>query len=291
MPHQPIRALTLLSALTKGGATIHDLDAELRRLGLNFSYSELLEKTRTKINPRIVQRVPQVPFSLNGTMYDPKDIIRFNGQELHFVLAPSGDHMLVVDNIELLKIWEILADHEISEYRTMRQSSGVTPTHTLPHLPHFVPPPPGGSTGGGVHPLGAEFPDLGAGLSPELPSPGLSLPPYNPPTWHLTNLFSNANYTGYNFVLRGAVSDLRLILLGYDWTMRNTHGATYAGVQHYAGYNTWNRRVTSLKNLGIYPCRLYEDKNFRGESLTTYEWISDLAPLGWDYRVQSVRND
>ncbi|CAM3890545.1 hypothetical protein GCM10009865_11760 [Aeromicrobium ponti] len=64
MHHQPIRAWALLSDITKGKATIYDLAAELRRLGLNFSYSELLEKTRPKINSRIVQRGGYYPTPL-----------------------------------------------------------------------------------------------------------------------------------------------------------------------------------------------------------------------------------
>ncbi|MEH7223833.1 hypothetical protein V7112_08425 [Bacillus sp. JJ1566] len=123
---QPIKSFDLLSAISMGNATIHDLATELRRLGLYFPYSKLFKEKQTKINSHTVQRVPQVPFSLNGTMYDPTDIKRFNGQELHFVPVLSEDHMLVVDNIELLNAWKFLANHELLEYQKMRQSKPPT---------------------------------------------------------------------------------------------------------------------------------------------------------------------
>lgn len=60
-------------------------------------------------------------------MHDPKDIIRFNGQELHFVLAPAGDHLLVVDNRTLLKSWLELAYHEQYGYRSYTHFDTGTP--------------------------------------------------------------------------------------------------------------------------------------------------------------------
>ena len=121
---QPIRALSLLSAITMGNATIEDLATELRKKGLDLPYSEILKKTPQ--DSRIEQRVPQIPFILNGIMYDPKDITRFNGQELHFVPAPSGDHLLVVDNRALINSWLHFAYLEQNEYRSF-QRVRVTP--------------------------------------------------------------------------------------------------------------------------------------------------------------------
>ncbi|MGG1574508.1 hypothetical protein [Fictibacillus sp. NRS-1165] len=140
----PIKSLALLSAITIGTATVHDLAEELRRQGLPFFYPTLRTQSPPEIVSRIVQRVPRIPFILNGTMYDPKDITRFNGQELHFVLAPSDDHMLVVDNQGLLRNWLILADIEI--YRSIRfiqpQQGGIQMPGILQHLPQGTPAPP-----------------------------------------------------------------------------------------------------------------------------------------------------
>lgn len=101
----PIRALTLLSAITSGHATIEDIAIELRKQSFDYSPFILRQKTPPEFVSRIVQRVPEVPFIFNGTIYDPKDITRFNGQELNFIPAPAGNHMLVVDNQALFENW------------------------------------------------------------------------------------------------------------------------------------------------------------------------------------------
>ena len=46
-----------------------------------------------------------MPFVLNGTLYDPKDINRFDGQELHFAVAVSRDHMLAIDDLDVIGRW------------------------------------------------------------------------------------------------------------------------------------------------------------------------------------------
>lgn len=125
-------AFALLAAIVAGEATIEDgvaklkgegiesVEAMLSTLRLGFQERERQKadairpvdlgrrrKARTppEIVARIVQRVPEVPFTLNGVMYDPKDITRFNGQELHYVAVPGGSHMLAVDSRELMENW------------------------------------------------------------------------------------------------------------------------------------------------------------------------------------------
>lgn len=123
---QPTRALSLLSAIIMGNATIEDLAMELRKHGLDLSSLKLWKKTVQ--DSSIVQRVPKIPFILNGIMYDPKDITRFNGHELHFVPALAGDHLLVVDNRALIKSWLRLAYHEQNEYRSYQRFGPGGPT-------------------------------------------------------------------------------------------------------------------------------------------------------------------
>ncbi|WP_394141139.1 hypothetical protein [Cytobacillus oceanisediminis] len=249
MHHQPIRAWALLSDITKGKATIYDLAAELRRLGLNFSYSELLEKTRPKINSRIVQRVPQVPFILNGTMYDPKDIIRFNGQELHFVIPPSGDHMLVVDNIELLNAWKILENHELLGYQKMRR----------------VPPIP---QPGDVGDPGGE----GEGDLAPMPGFGQSLPPHQPPTFR-TYFYSEKRYKGFPLMVKGKVRDLRRLQMGvtglYNWDKK------ISSVSNIGSY----RDCVLFEGYNFYGPSLMVRFGYQ---------IEDLARFGWDNRASSV---
>jgi hypothetical protein len=63
------------------------------------------QKTPQDVVARIVQRVPRIPVVLNGVTYDPEDITRFNGRELHFIAAPAGDHVLAVDDRDLMQNW------------------------------------------------------------------------------------------------------------------------------------------------------------------------------------------
>jgi hypothetical protein len=123
--------LELLSALSLGDADIGDMASEFRSEGIESLEDVLavireaarqrkadeaqaivpidLQALRTKASPEdvasIVQRAPEVPFILNGVEYDPEDIQRFNGKELHFIPAKSGDHLLVVDDRELMGRW------------------------------------------------------------------------------------------------------------------------------------------------------------------------------------------
>ncbi|MCJ0868944.1 hypothetical protein [Streptomyces sp. AP-93] len=144
------KALTLLTAIVAGDADIQDGVAELKNEGIvstgdllsalseglrlletdeeNVGQPLSLELTRRE-TPRelvsaIVQRIPEVPFVLNGTVYDPEDITRFNGKELHFVASPEGDHMLVLDDRELFASWRQLTFLE--QYRHGRCLPPIT---------------------------------------------------------------------------------------------------------------------------------------------------------------------
>jgi hypothetical protein len=107
----------LLAAILVGDAAVDDLAAELRRQGID-SVSAVLDILRKTANDRLAaqaaavrpinlpsmrkktpperfatieQRVPKVAFLLNGTLYDAKDIVRYNGHELHFIPATDGE--------------------------------------------------------------------------------------------------------------------------------------------------------------------------------------------------------
>jgi hypothetical protein len=121
------KALTLLSAIVEGDASIQDSVAELRKYGVEsagdllstlsegfrvaqdagqaLDFDHIPDETSQDLIKGIVQKIPEVPFILKGTMYDPKDIVRFNGQELHFVASLTGDHMLAIDDRQLYAHW------------------------------------------------------------------------------------------------------------------------------------------------------------------------------------------
>jgi hypothetical protein len=130
-PPEPNSAFSLLSAMIAGDARIEDGVRELRKEGIEsledalstlanglkdreerrkgalqpVDFQQLRRSTPPEVVSRIVQNVPDVPFRMNGTSYDPEDITRFNGQELHFVAGPHQDHMLVVDNRNMIVDW------------------------------------------------------------------------------------------------------------------------------------------------------------------------------------------
>jgi hypothetical protein len=124
-------ALSLLYGTINGDATLEDGAKDLRAEGINsledvlsllasgfeehaagnarvtepLDFSHLRKPSPPDLVSKIVQRVPEVPFILNGITYDPQDITRFNGQELHFVTSPDAGHMLVLDSRDVLADW------------------------------------------------------------------------------------------------------------------------------------------------------------------------------------------
>ncbi|MFD9126875.1 hypothetical protein [Kitasatospora sp. NPDC059571] len=131
---QQSKAMELLAAIVAGDADIEDGLAQLRKEGVDSVETALMtlrqglqnsrsgqagamqmldiQRMQRKTPPdrvsRIVHAAPTVPFILNGTTYDPEDIKRFDGQELHFVLPPTQDHLLVVNDSDLIATWHQL---------------------------------------------------------------------------------------------------------------------------------------------------------------------------------------
>ncbi|MGH3365777.1 MAG: hypothetical protein ACRDOY_01055 [Nocardioidaceae bacterium] len=126
------RALGLITAVANRDAAIEDITAQLRQEGydaLDVVVAALANASRqpthnrrsqhpvdvrrfSEPSPRelvaeIVHRAPMVPFVLNGTLYDPADIKRFDGRELHFV-AGDGGQLLAFDDREIIaRTWEL----------------------------------------------------------------------------------------------------------------------------------------------------------------------------------------
>ena len=98
-----VRSLEEVLAIIREIAKARPHDAS--KLSAPIGLQRMREKSSAELIARTVHRVPQVPLMLNGELYDPKDITRFNGRELHFVPAASGDHMLVTDDRALMASW------------------------------------------------------------------------------------------------------------------------------------------------------------------------------------------
>jgi hypothetical protein len=68
----------------------------------------LSRQTPKELVSTIVHQVPKVPFILDGIEYDPKDIRRFDGRELHFVVgsqAVPNNALLAFEDRSILTNW------------------------------------------------------------------------------------------------------------------------------------------------------------------------------------------
>lgn len=175
------QVLDLISAIAAGDATREDVVSALRNEGIdsldvlvdilaeattkssrNEKLTRPIDLQRASLQSQsqpalpIVHKTPRLPFLLRGTLYDPGDIERFNGQELHFVPAQSGDCTLVIDDRGVMERWWQLSAlwaqqreaFEAYRYGGYRWSSGVRPqgNPTVPSMPEpEIAPPPGTS--------------------------------------------------------------------------------------------------------------------------------------------------
>jgi hypothetical protein len=126
--------LGLISAVAQGDAAREDVVAALRDKGVDSLdvmvafMSEMVRRDRDpghrarlvnvrraaspaarEPSPPSVHRPGVLPFLLQGTLYDPADIERFQGQELHFIPAAAGDHIIVIDDRDIVESWRQLS--------------------------------------------------------------------------------------------------------------------------------------------------------------------------------------
>lgn len=125
-------AFAIISAIAMKDASVQDIAGLLRKKGIN-SVEDVIDQVRREADqmtealrptpidfrkfavpvgyePRrdTVQQVPEVPVVIEGTLYDPTDIRRFDGQELHFVASPDGTFMIAIaDRAVIGKWWEM----------------------------------------------------------------------------------------------------------------------------------------------------------------------------------------
>lgn len=121
MASDPIK---LIAEVAAGEAERGDVIAALRDEGidsLDVLIDVLVSATRGRPEPAplhvldpgraarevipSVHQVPRLPFLLNGTLYDPADIKRFDGQELHLIGGTDDVPILAIDDRELFDRW------------------------------------------------------------------------------------------------------------------------------------------------------------------------------------------
>ena len=173
------KALEIISATVLGRKRAEDAVAELRHEGLDaldvlvgvlaeaskkstssvraqaaIQLQRFSERSAPDAAARTVHRVPHVPVLVNGTLYDPPDIRRFDGVELHFV--PADDHLLAIDDRSVIaNLWQTsYLSSALESYQYGGYDTGVGPQIVIPTVPmepggELPPYNPGGSSGEG----------------------------------------------------------------------------------------------------------------------------------------------
>ena len=189
-------------------------------------------------------------------MYNPKDITRFDGQELHFVPTPTGDHLLVVDDRALIKSWLRLAYQEQNENRNYQRfgTGGPTPT---PNPPGPYPSPP--------YPPGSGHTPYDPGYSWTYPhGGGTTTPRPGERFWEDIHAKGSDLYCRPN---RG-YKDLTKVGMGI--------------------FGNWNDEISSVTMSQISHVTLYEHINWEGQTLSLFREEPDLRTHGWNDRASGV---
>jgi hypothetical protein len=273
-------ALQLLSELADH-ASIEDISSQLRQSGIasleavltmlrSGIQTRIVEQNTAKAliniqalrngvpNPNIVHQVPKIPFILNGVMYDPQDIVRFNGKELHFIPSANDDYMAVVDNRDVVANWmqnAYLSSVAGVDLRAAAQkySHGGYNWGEGPGPRDYGPPPPGQPGGPSIV--------VGSGQT----AGG------RPGSW--AHFFQDDWYQGDSFFLDAGLMYQDLTKVGRGM------------------FGDWNDEISSIGFQNISFIALGSDIDFGGGLLFLWNgepWRPSLNVYGWNDRVSSV---
>jgi len=282
------RALELIGAVAHRDAYPEDIVAQLRNEGFDaldvvvaalagharqqpaarraaerrIDVRSFSRPTPRELAARIVHQVPKVPFVLNGTLYDPKDVRRFDGQELH-LLSVRGELVAFANRDVMTKVWELL-------YITPEMWEKI---HTHGHPDVFYPPtplpaapatPPSSGYPQGPEPFGAE---------PWPPWPEDRDDPAG------TYFYEDAGHEGWGEEL-------------YLRQNRNYPDLTEVG-RGIFGLGDWNDVISAVHCVfrhgsGPTICVLHEHINLTGSTFTCCG-CKELDTPGWNDRASSVQ--
>jgi hypothetical protein len=217
------------------------------------------------VEPRPHQ-VPRMPFILDDVHHEPEDIVRFNGQELHFVMARHrpGENLLLAyrDRMNPFATYLRLKTHLWAG--ALWESNTRDGGFPMPGTP--------GGTGEPQRPPGV---GQGCGFMGAQPcQPGIPSPPHDEAQ---IQMFDERHYGGNWFWL-----DRR-----FSWT--DLTMVRRAGMFGFS--SNWNDEIDSLASVNA-SIRYFEHIHFRGSSLTLPPKtpIADLEDSGWNARISSVQN-
>jgi hypothetical protein len=274
--------LDLISAVAAGDAAREDVVSALRNEGVDsldilieilaratrkgpgirsrsrpLDVQRLSNNAATDRTSQIVHQVPQLPFLLRGTLYDPVDIDRFNGKELHFLSARNRDQLVVIDDRAVMENWWQLTSislnlssvpHALST-NELAGGGNVTPTNIGD--PTVIVGKPGGSSG----------PE---GFGPPIPAP--------PPPQPHTNFYEDINYGGSRLILEPNRGYADLTEVAYT----------------FFGTGDWNDTISSIELVATGVAVLYEDVDWMGSTFTTTQNEPNLLSYGWNDRASAI---
>jgi hypothetical protein len=276
--HGPItpsrnRTLDLISAVAAGEAEREDIVAELKSEGIDSldvlvdvlaqatqkaprnrvppclrDPQQLSNETPADLLAKIVHPVPRLPFLLRGALYDPSDIARFNGQELHFISSGDKSHIIAIDDRAVIERWWQFSFVSANLKTFKANESGMSTTGSWR---------PGGDIGGGY-----------LGTSPTFDLPKLGLGGTRGAPYIRTTFFEDINFRGSDIELEPGLGypDLTKV----SWT--------------FLGTGDWNDTISSVRLDGTELAMLYEHVNWGGSTFsTTHE--PNLTTFGWNDRA------
>lgn len=265
-PPKRDQVIELISAVASGDAAREDIVASLKDKGidsLDVLVEVLAQATRkgkrvppVHIDPQqlsnpsppkrtseTVHRAPSLPFLLRGKLYDPPDIQRFNGQELHFISAPDRDYLVVIDDRAIMENWWQLT--------YISANSSYHPNKVLA-------PDGSGSVGITDYP---PFVIAGSGGTGSTGPEGFSGIPGPPAPEPHTNFYEDVNYGGSRLVLKP--NEGKPDLTEESWTIFGT--------------GDWNDTISSIQMIATSVATLYEHVNWAGSTFSTTQSTPNLG--------------
>lgn len=281
-------AMDLLTALISGGAQHERLRRELMvHVDARHFRSANDKAPKLKGKQRHQHQVPHLPVLMNGTLYDPQDITRFNGTELHFMTA--GDHLVAFDDRAVVAAyWEstflaasarslsglgMLTWGDSDYHGNGRGDPDGWPPYPYPSFCE-VHPEQCGSRGYGR----PGYPSGSSGRSPSSGGGGgggFKVAPHTVWTEH-----TNGEGQQISAPANRGFADLTQIRCG-AWAWLGIGGS-------------WNDEISSVLMYRVHMCTLYEDIYWGGSTLTirsTSDFhTQNLPELGWNDRASSVES-
>ena len=266
---------TILGAFRDEG--IGSLEDLAKRLVLTFrdplsapqaiNLGAIMRRTPKRDLVAIVHKVPKYPVLCDGVVYDPGDIVRFNGQALLYIVDGTfGGNILVVEDHETIRT--LLVTYlfggiaaRAADIAAVAEGKAVPPS-VPPLRPQFVPAESG---------LGGEQPGTE-------PPPFDQYPYRNPwpgiPSSPDLHLFSDHGFTGSRLDVRA----------GTQWS-----DLTKAYI--FWPFDDWNDEISSMHpttSAAIFK----EHVDFKGSFLIAPRnyYVYNFEDFGWNDRISSVLN-